>query len=282
MNCKKILCIDAGGTFFKYGVYRQDGERVTDVMQVPSRSDGSKEEILASYRRIILDVEEQVGFDAIGISTPGPFDYATGTSGMKHKYAAIYGVSLKEEFGAFTSKPVFFVSDTNAFLLGEYTGEVCKYQNVLGVTIGTGLGLSVIYGGALLKGPTGGVAEVIYNLPYGDGIAEDAVSARGIVATYGKEISAKEVAMAAFDGDRTAREVYCRMGVALGTVLKESIKKYHAELILIGGQVAKSIELFGDAVEKTANIKVLPARSFEEAALRGISNEYFNYYGKSV
>ena len=135
MPSKKLLCIDAGGTFFKYGVYTPDGVCVSGIRETPSHSDGSKEEVLAVYRKLIKEISAEYPISVIGISTPGPFYYPSGTYKMKHKFQSLYDVSLIAELGDITDAEWFFSSDTNSFLLGEYTAEISgQYRNVLGKT----------------------------------------------------------------------------------------------------------------------------------------------------
>lgn len=274
MRSKNILCIDAGGTFFKYGIYTPDGECLSGVQKEPSHSDEDKDAILGVYRKLIMKVSSAYDIGAIGVSTPGPFEYRTGTSRMKHKFQGIYGISLKEELSCDTDCELFFLSDTNAFLLGEFTDELQKsYRNILGVTIGTGLGMSVIHNAKLLTTPDGGVVEKPYCVPYGNGIAEDVISARGITASFDGKSSAKEVSELANKGNETAKAVYQKMGAALCEILTPYVKKYEADLLILGGQVSKSLPLFSKELTPL-NLHVLPAQFADEAALKGICRQY--------
>ena len=138
-----LLAIDAGGTFFKYGVYAPDGTCCSGVQKEPSHSDGSLEQILNSYRNMVEYAAQFGNVSAIGVSTPGPFDYAAGCSRMKQKFAALCDFPLGKAISEFAGgAPVTFCSDSNAFLLGEYSQEESGAQNVLGITIGTGFGFA--------------------------------------------------------------------------------------------------------------------------------------------
>ncbi len=269
-----ILCIDAGGTFFKYAVYNEKGEQISDLMQTPSCSDKDAEAVLNVYGKIIS--ETGVKISKIGISTPGPFDYIKGMSLMKHKFQAIYGIPLKEKLLQFTEADIIFLSDTNAFASGEYDAELQKkHKNVLAVTIGTGLGMSVIYDGKLLKSETGGVREVVFSVPYEDGIAEDIISGRGVASLYGEGYTAKEVSELAYKGDEKAKKAFETMGTAIGRIMLPYAKKYNATALIVGGQVAKSIDLFEENVKAELDIEVLKSKH-QDSALRGIFNECTN------
>ncbi len=273
MPCN-VLCIDAGGTFFKYAVYNEKGEQISELMQTPSRSDEDAEAVINVYGEIIKSIGVKIS--KIGISTPGPFDYVKGMSLMQHKFKALYGVPLKEKIAEFTDAEVTFMSDTNAFASGEYDTDLQnQHKNVLAVTIGTGLGMSVISDGKLLKSETGGVKEVVFSVPYEDGIIEDIVSGRGVAALYGDGYTAKKVSELARKGDKKAQQAFYIMGTALGKVMLSYVKKYNATAIIVGGQVAKSLDLFADCVKAEAGVEILSSK-YSDAALRGIFNECIN------
>lgn len=270
-NSKVLLAIDAGGTFFKYGVYKPDGVCCSGVRKEPSHSDGSAEEILESYRRMVEFAAQFGTVAAIGVSTPGPFDYAAGKSMMRQKYPALYGVELGKTVSGFAGGvPVSFYSDSNAFLMGEYTNETDGAENVIGVTLGTGLGFAVICGGRLVTNAVGGPAERLFDRPYRGKTVEDFVSARGLANLYGEALTALEIAKRAEQGEERAQRAYREMGTALGEILQPFLTKYRAEKILCGGQISRSFALFGDALQKAAGVAAKPVSGCEDAALKGV------------
>ena len=271
------LAVDAGGTFMKYAVADAQGELLTPVRQQPSRPDGTIEQIMEVYRSMVVQAEsEGYRLSAMGISTPGPFDYDRGTSLMTHKYRELLGVDLREAIPRACGRelPVRFVSDSNAFLLGEHdagAGRGCG--NLMGVTIGTGLGLSIMRDGRLLTDERGGPREKIYHLPNGDATLEETVSGRGIVRLYeqlsrgagsngngrrrygekaGSEsdtgqvdlppLTAKDVYERAVLGEAAASAAFREAGLALGRAVRELTAAYRSERIVIGGQVARAFD----------------------------------------
>lgn len=279
MPCKAYLCVDAGGTFFKYTVFDEAGNQCIPVSEAPVNSNGSKEEILAVYRQIIEQVSGDYIICGMGISTPGPFDYVACASQMQHKFKSLYQVDMRKELGRFLPEgcKVMFMSDSNAFLCGAYDGP----ESVLGVTLGTGLGFSVVVDGKLITNPLGGPAEVIYNKMIDGQIAEYYVSGKGISAYYaelsGKEgFTAREVAELAFAGDEQAKAVYEKMGTVLGKAVSEYVEKYHAKKLIMGGQIAKSATLFEDSVQKAiaenvhCALEILTAPNAGNTALVGV------------
>lgn len=271
MTSSNFLAIDAGGTFFKYALLDENARFITGIKKAPANENGDAKDIISLYGRIFKEFEN---FSCVCISTPGPFDYKNGKSLMKHKFKAIYDIPLRDELERLSGVPAFFLSDSNAFLLGETYG---KYENSIGITIGTGLGFAAIKDGKLCTDENGGPCEKPYNTPYRDMIAEDFISGRGITKRYelmsGECIDAKEIAKRACQGEKEAILVYKEMGVAIGEVLKPYIEKYTPDTLIIGGQVAKDFELFSGSIN--AEIKIVAAENIEGAALIGAT-----FYGR--
>ena len=110
----QAVVLDVGGTFVKYGV-AQDGA-IGEAGQFPIRENGTKEEILGP----ILAFLKAHPAPVVAVSIPGPMDYPRGMSLMKHKFAALYGVSLADWLGErLPGTRIVFVHDGVAFALGE-------------------------------------------------------------------------------------------------------------------------------------------------------------------
>ncbi len=272
-TCNVVLCIDAGGTYFKSAIFTQDGTMPLPVHTEPVDQTGSVTDIVNAYVQTIRHFQPSHTIVAVAISTPGPFDYRRGISFMKHKFAALYGQPLAEQIrkAAGIDVPIAFMSDTNAFLAGAAKG--C--DDCMGITIGTGLGLAIMRDGNLLVSETGGPAEVIYNHPIDGVLLEDIVSGRGISQAYfeltGKRLTAKEVSEQAFRGDLDARLVYQRMGDALGRVLDPLIAHYQPRRLFFGGQVSASLALFRDALcGRLTNTVEISGEAGLDTALKGV------------
>lgn len=286
-----ILAIDAGGTVFKYTLVSKEGQLLTPVFKLPIHSAGTAQEVLGSYRQLITHaLELSDSIIGIGVSTPGPFDYDNGTSLMKHKFQAIYGVPLREKLREYCGKdiPVWFCHDAVSFLAGEYAfGAGKDYDNVIGITIGTGLGVAVASDGQVLLGEDKGTREEIYNIPCLEGILEDYVSGRGIAAYYRRlcskdaalseianatSLTAKDVGMAA-PKDENARKAFDEVGCLLGQALAPMIAKYGVEAVVIGGQVANSFAWMKEGIERGIGndaCKVLRAQEIDYSAMKGV------------
>ena len=122
-----ILAIDAGGTFFKSGLVSADGKILEHTrVSCPVDSAGQASSVRSAYHILIarqLENARAIGraIKAVGVDTPGPFDYQEGKSLMRHKFPALYGIPLRPWIQeAAGDLPVRFLHDSTAFLLGEY------------------------------------------------------------------------------------------------------------------------------------------------------------------
>jgi glucokinase len=286
-----VLACDMGGTYIKSACVTVKGRIAGGLRQTPSRSDGSLEDILASWKEVLSGLMENAAVEnlaiaGIGISTPGPFNYACKMSLMRHKFKAIHGLNLEEIIRrkiTLPDVPFIFVQDANAFLAGEQAFGAAKgVQNCTGVTVGTGLGFAAMVNGRFLTNGRDSCYTALYRQPWGDGIIEDVVSARGIIAAYkslsGKdeEVMAKDVGVRAKDGDCTAVEVMRRFGAALGKSIGFHLIHTYSELLVVGGQISKDFPLFEEALNEALRKDgytgpVKPAMYPEDAALYGVA-----------
>ncbi|NLE29274.1 MAG: ROK family protein [Phycisphaerae bacterium] len=259
-----VLALDIGGTFIKSGLIGNSGD-VVEIRPVTVDSNGAMETIIHSFSSAVeagvhkaREVSGLAEIDGIGIAMPGPFDYNRGISLMTHKFASIYGLDLSAELHKrlpeTASVPVRFCHDANAFVIGEtWRGAGEGFSHVIGVTLGTGIGVAASVEGEVLVDALGSPADEVslWNKPYQGGIVEDSVSSRALLAryracrpAYDASNGVKGIAEAAFRGDAEARAVFDQFGEDLGNVLMPLAQQLAAQIIIFGGQIAKSFDLF--------------------------------------
>ena len=259
-----ILLLDVGGTFIKCG----------DGRMIPISSGGDAASIAASLREAVNPVSSCLSpcakGDGIAVAIPGPFDYREGIFLMDHKFQSVKGRSFRELAAVPEDVEIRFRHDVVAVLEGCLEEEV----NTALVTIGTGLGFCVAVDGKPRVLESGSPADSLWNAPYGDGILEDKVSARGIRDSYREktgrtDVSALQIALLADGGDIPAMEVYSEVGTLLGDVLLEKAEEYGVERFLFGGQVSRSLHLMERPIRNALDgIRVEKAP--EGAVFRGL------------
>ncbi len=288
------LAIDAGGTYFKSALVSSTGALVEAPAFTEVDSDGSAEALLSAYGMIIERArtslrQQGIRWAGIGVSTPGPFDYARCTSLMTHKFSQLRGLdlrqALRDRFAFLREVPVRFIHDGHAFILGEYwRGAAQGYNRVAGVTLGTGIGFGAVVNGHIQDDGMGGPWVSLYQRPCRDGILEDVASARGILRLYREKKSAQcqdkeerldvaEIARRALaaKADQDAVSVFYEVGSVLGEHLSEVAASLNIESFIFGGQIAKSFSLLrpGLTAGLQGEVELCPAKLIDEAALAG-------------
>lgn len=260
------LVMDVGGSFIKYGVCAPEGDLIeSSVGQEPSPAQGNAQDIGAAFVRVIRRARAWGPVRSACVSTPGPFDFDKGVSLMRHKFAALYGQSLRTPFEA-EGLLVTFLHDATAYILGEYhEGTLRGAQTPCCVMLGTGLGFACMRAGRALVDEGQTPVLRLWCSPYLDGIAEDYVSARAIQTRYGVNASVAQIALWAQEGDEKARLAFEETGRHLAAVLAPVVQALGCDRLALGGQIAKSADLF----DLSLPVPWQPALHLDDAALRG-------------
>jgi glucokinase len=192
------------------------------------------------------------------LAMPNPFDYNAGISHMRHKLVSLYGFDLRQGLAdRFGWKPsqICFLNDAQSFLLGEVgAGAAMGTNRAVGITLGTGIGASfAVASRVVLDGegvPPGGE---IWNLPYGPATVEDLLSTRALQHDYtartGKHEEVVAIARAAAI-DPDARAAFETFGLHLGQVFRDVLAPFRPEVVVIGGGIARSAQLFLPVAEQ--------------------------------
>src|ERR1035437_2851755 len=170
-----VLTLDAGGTSFRFRVMRGN-KFVTEAIVLPSNGDDLDlclGNIVEGFKHILAMCPEKPV--AISFAFPGPADYPNGIIGDLPNLPAFrggvaLGEMLKEKFGI----PVFINNDGDLFAYGEaiagflpYVNDLLekagtpkRYKNLLGITLGTGLGGGIARNGEPFVGDNSTACEV--------------------------------------------------------------------------------------------------------------------------
>lgn len=225
----------------------------------------------------------------IGMDFPGPFDYVNGISQMEHKMPHIKGLSVADELRKRMKNSenleFKFVNDANAFALGEaYFGGAKDADRVIVLAIGTGLGSGFIANHQIVEtGDTVPTDGEVWNLPYGEDIADAQFSTRGVVARYEKLTGVKmpgvkEIAER-FATDEAARQTLESFGWELADFAAPLIQQFMCKDILIGGNIARCLNLFGPKMEERfkelgMEVNIRPCTLVSDAAMMGAAALY--------
>ena len=283
----RIVLLDVGGTFVKssLGIAGKGAVEGT-FMSTPISSNGTAEEITEAFRNAVscqIERAAKEGFsvEAVCAALPGPFDYKEGIFLMKHKFAAVYGVSFREILGDIITPDtrLAFVHDVNGALLGALTVDASlKEGNVAMVTLGTGLGFTYAVDGEIQKSETGSPAAGLWNAPYMGGILEEYVSRRGILRLYAQQggvlaegEDVKEVSLRARNGEEAAIQAFSLTGSHLAAGASQLIAELGIRKIIFGGQISRSFDLIQKSLCEgiPENVEVMVSSDIEGLVLVG-------------
>lgn len=210
-------------------------------------------ELLAAITRVARTIAEP-DLARLGVSVPGPFDYARGVSEITHKLDGLHGVDLRSELQAASalrgSDAIHFLNDAEAFLLGEWwAGAARGHVRAVGITLGTGLGSAFSKEGELMRSGAGVPPRgELYAVQFRGAHVEQTISRAALLAAYGTpangDIDVEQIADRARAGERAAARVFTELGTALGEFLTPWLRAFEASCLVIGGSIARSWDLF--------------------------------------
>ena len=285
-NC--VLVYDVGGSHVSSALCTTGSFLLGPVVTAPHPEEASSAAFLDLLERLGREAASEVDrLDGAGLAFPGPFDFAAGISLMRHKLPYLYGFDLRtalaERFGLRPSQ-VRFVHDASAFLMGEIgVGAAKGFERAVGMTLGTGIGSAFAINGKIVTEGKGVPPEgEIWNLPFPGGIVEDAVSSRAIRHSYyhttGLE---KEVAVLAGDAakDPQARQAFMEFGHNLGKAMRATVSEFAPQVVVLGGGISRSAELFLPSARKEVedlHLDIRVSELFEHVALVGAAVAWFD------
>ena len=293
--------IDLGGTTVKIAYFDETGTML-EKWEIPTVTADGGSRILPDIAASIRQYMDGCGIPdtailGLGIGVPGPVN----AKGIVNKCINLgWGVfNISETLSQLTGFPVKAGNDANVAALGEFWkggGQGC--DNMVFVTLGTGVGGGIVVEGDLLHGAHGSGAELGHLVINREetvpcncgkrGCVEQYCSATGIVRMAKryleandvpsqlwqvKELTCKDIFDAAKAGDEAAlailEQVYAYMGEFLGNVCST----VNPEVVVIGGGVSKAGDMLLTGVEPYFKKSVFHAASGAKFALASLGND---------
>jgi glucokinase-like ROK family protein len=222
----------------------------------------------------------------IGLGLPGPVEFESGTPVSPPIMPGWDMYDVRGFFGLRFDVPVWVDNDVNVMALGELRGGLAAgHRDVVFVKIGTGIGAGLVSRGALHRGAQGCAGD-IGHVAVGDStiqcrcgqlgcleahaggfalaregqeLARSGASAQLAQAVAeGREVTAATVIHAAQRGDLAARELVTASARLVGEALARIVNFFNPSLILVGGGVASSGEMYLAEVRRSVLNRSLP------------------------
>lgn len=316
---KYIIGIDVGGTNIKAGVLKETGETIKSY-SIKALADNGSKDVLNRINELVVAMLAENGIakeDVIGIGMglPGPVNTDTGVVNFCPNMVGWENLPAAQILKDLTGIDVKIGNDANVITLGEaWLGAAKGYKDIIGITLGTGIGGGIIINGKILSGHTGAAAEVGHMKIVNNGNLcgcghygcwEAYASATGLIREtvhrlkvnknnmiwkeVGDDINrleAKHIFDAAKAGDAFALDLveyeieYVTMGLA------NLLNILNPEIVVIGGGVALAGDILFDGIRERLHSKamkvchenalIVPAKLGNDAGVVGAAALFIN------
>lgn len=274
-----ILAIDIGGTQLRVAVYPPSSTIPLNVKRTATR--GKEEGVFDRLTALIDSVWPEETVDAIAVAYPGPLDPKRGIILSTPNIPAWANFPLVELLEKRYKVPTYLGNDANLAALGEWRyGAGQDHNDLLYLTISTGIGGGVISDGRLLTGHSGMATELghITILPDGPVCScgrrghLEAIASGTAIARYAYEqvlagrtsslsalprITARDVSNAAIQGDPLSIETFNRAGKYLGQAVADFLHMFNPSIVIFGGGVSQSGALLFDPMKTSMSEHVM-------------------------
>ena len=283
---KNRIGIDVGGTNVKIALVDDSG-KIIYSNSVPTRAEMGYEYTVNNIKQAIYDLLKETKLEAkeiegIGFGFPGQVDYKSGVVRLAPNIPGWVDVPIAKMIEDEFHIPTRVDNDVRCAALGELkygAGKGC--ENLICITVGTGIGSGLIVNGKLVRGASNAAGEIghiklqIHDGPIcgcGDtGCMEAFASGPAIVAmaeeyilggkstkyremANGGDITPFIVAEAAKAGDPVARRIFSRIGEYIGIGMASVVNLLNPEKIIIGGGVGETVEVVPAQLGNTAGV----------------------------
>ena len=301
---KYIYGIDMGGTTVKMGLFDEKGDML-EKWEIVTRKENNGENILPDIVKSIKEKNSEKSIETddilgIGMGVPGPIT----EDGRVLKCANLgWGIfSVADEMSKLTGvKKVKVGNDANVAALGEqWRGGGRGFDNIVMVTLGTGVGGGIIMNGKILTGENGAAGEIGHitvnpkeTLTCGcgcKGCLEQYSSATGVIRLAKErleasdkpselrkfaddEIGGKEVFDAYKAGDELAAEAVDEFAAYLGMGLGNVASVVDTQAFVIGGGLSKNGPIVIELIKKQYEKNVMFALKNTEFRLAELGND---------
>ena len=303
--------VDVGGTNVKIALVSDKG-KIIYSNSIPTRAEMGYEYTVNSMKEAINDLLKETKMKAsdvegMGFGFPGQIDCKKGVVRLAPNIPGWVNVPIasimEKEFGI----PTRVDNDVRTATLGELNyGAGVGCENLVCITVGTGIGSGLVVNGKLVRGANNAAGEIGHiklNMDGGPlcgcgdrGCLEAYASGPSIVAMAedyirgGKSTKYRElanpditpyiVAVAAKEGDPVAKQIFRIMGEYIGKGLTSVVNLLNPEKIIIGGGVADAGDILLDPIRETIakramtiqrEVEIVPAQLGNTAGVIGAS-----------
>jgi glucokinase len=305
MKKKYAIGSDIGGSHISCAIIDLEKETILKHTLASQKVDNqaSASEILVTWNTALRESLMQIDKNqvaGIGFAMPGPFEYDKGIARFTHdvaKYEKLNGINVASKIKELLDLPddseARFMNDASSFGVGEaWVGKASTAKRSVSITLGTGFGSAFIDNGVpVVERDDVPKMGCLWHLPFINGIADDYFSTRWFIRRYSEKTGhnadgVKEIADK-FLLDTHDKDVFVEFGLNLGNFLSPWLKKFNADVLVIGGNVSAAFNLFGPFMERvlreqSVNAVIKISELKEDAALIGAARLFDNDFWEKV
>jgi glucokinase len=265
----RCVGVDLGGTNLRAALVDTSSGALLRRLSTPTRAEEGPPAVIGRMADLISEATSSpTPAEAVGIGVPGLYDPATNiVRSLPNLPTGWERVPLGEVIAARTGHPTYLINDARAFVLAEATfGAGRGAQNVVGITLGTGIGGGVVIAGRLYLGLDGTAGEVGHQIIDYSG-ARCSCGSRGCLEAYASGpaiatlgikavrqgrtttirdlvggdlnlVTPEVIVQAAEGADAVAIEILGDVGELLGIGVATLITLFSPDVVVIGGGVA--------------------------------------------
>lgn len=242
---KTLIGVDLGGT--KLHVARTQSHQILAQSRQDYDAYADADTVLQTLLHAI-ELQLTPDVEGIGIGVPSIVNPDLGIVYETANIPSWREVHLKEKLEEHFGIPVRINNDVNCFALGEYHyGDWQGCRNLVGMSLGTGLGVGLILNGQLYTGHACGAGE-LGELPYADGVLENYCSGQFFKRLHGQD--GTDTYTRASQGNSDALALFAEFGTHLAQALWAVLLAYNPEVVVIGGSVAKAFPFFSRTLKQ--------------------------------
>jgi glucokinase len=281
--------VDIGGTKIAAGVVSSEGRLLNEVTYPTA---DTREQLLSTIAEAIMEVQRGYEVGGVCLAVPGFILARENKVLSAANLEAIEGIPLKEELGGRTGLPVTVENDANAAAWGEFRFGVGKdIDDLVFVTLGTGVGGGIISHGVLLRGARGMGGELGHitaqpggpRCGCGNHGCLEALASGTAIARRAREVAdqrpdsalgrlamvrtplGEDVLDLARKGDEIALEVLREAGIWLGIGFATFVNLFDPEVIAIGGGLSEAGDLVLEPARRELRLRsTSPSRDLVE------------------
>lgn len=289
---EKIFAVDIGGSKLVCGILEPNG-KIIDTYRVEYPKSYTLDTIISYIKEGFEKLKHHSPSDC-GVTVPGLCDVKKGMW-LYSPFSGIGDVAITQIISEITTLPTYADNDVNMSALAEKYYGVCKdISDFIWVTVSNGIGGGLFLNDKLYRGQNLSAGEIGHFIVEEEtprkcgcentGCLEAMASGASIGAIYcektGKtDITAKEVADLARNGDETAKEVWEKAGWYIGKAASYAVNLLGLDTVVLGGGAAESFDLLEYGAKKALerfvfksanpNVKILHSAPGRYAALMG-------------